>query len=435
MSGVNFKKLSREMERESSRGSSFVILITLVFFVFLVVFSTYAELDNVTRGEGRIISSMQNQSVQAAEGGVILNRYVSENSTVSKGDLLFEINPIDALSELNQMSQRLSGLRIRESRLQAEIEGDMQFIVDKDLAVKAPNVALSEESLFVGRRLETRGQISVLEQRLARTKQDVVAGDVRLASASKTMELLSEEIDVVEPLVLQNIAPATQLLGLKREFETVRAAGDAARVKIEQSKLAIVEINREIENKKSDYRLTALDELAKVLAQKSELSQALPRLTDRVSRTLIKAPMDGVINTLNFRTQGGYVRTGDVVLELVPTGEALMIEAKIKPKDISSIKRGDEARIRLTAYNSMKYGFILGRVERISADATGDDRPGSESYYLIDVLIESDLLLNGNAAELMPGMTASVDILSGKRTVFEYFWNPMAKVKELALRD
>jgi membrane fusion protein, adhesin transport system len=435
MSGVNFKKLSREMERESSRGSSLVILITLVFFVFLVVFSTYAELDNVTRGEGRIISSMQNQSVQAAEGGVILNRYVSENSTVSKGDLLFEINPIDALSELNQMSQRLSGLRIRESRLQAEIEGDMQFIVDRDLAVKAPNVALSEESLFVGRRLETRGQISVLEQRLARTKQDVVAGDVRLASASKTMELLSEEIDVVEPLVLQNIAPATQLLGLKREFETARAAGEAARVKIEQAKLAIVEINREIENKKSDYRLTALDELAKVLAQKSELSQALPRLTDRVSRTLIKAPMDGVINTLNFRTQGGYVRTGDVVLELVPTGEALMIEAKIKPKDISSIKRGDEARIRLTAYNSMKYGFILGRVERISADATGDDRPGSESYYLIDVLIESDLLLNGNAAELMPGMTASVDILSGKRTVFEYFWNPMAKVKELALRD
>ena len=119
MSGVNFKKLSREMERESSRGSSLIILITLVFFVFLAVFSTYAELDNVTRGEGRIISSMQNQSVQAAEGGVILNRYVSENSTVSKGDLLFEINPIDALSELNQMSQRLSGLRIRESRLQA----------------------------------------------------------------------------------------------------------------------------------------------------------------------------------------------------------------------------------------------------------------------------------------------------------------------------
>ena len=366
---------------------------------------------------------------------MILNRYVSENSTVSKGDLLFEINPIDALSELNQMSQRLSGLRIRESRLQAEIEGDMQFIVDKDLAVKAPNVALSEESLFVGRRLETRGQISVLEQRLARTKQDVVAGDVLLASASKTMELLSEEIDVVEPLVLQNIAPATQLLGLKREFETSRAAGEAARVKIEQAKLAIVEINREIENKKSDYRLTALDELAKVLAQKSELSQALPRLTDRVSRTLIKAPMDGVINTLNFRTQGGYVRTGDVVLELVPTGEALMIEAKIKPKDISSIKRGDEVRIRLTAYNSMKYGFILGRVERISADATGDDRPGSESYYLIDVVIESEMLLDGNAAELMPGMTASVDILSGKRTVFEYFWNPMAKVKELALRD
>lgn len=423
------------MERRSSRGSSLIIMLVLILMIIIGFWSTIAELDNVTRGQGRIISSMQNQIVQAGEGGIILQRYVSENSRVSKGDLLFEIDPIDASSELNQMMQRLNGLKIRELRLRSEIEGDVNFTVSSELAMKIPNVALSEESLFVARRLELQGQISLLEQRLARTEQDEIAGRASLESASKTMELLGQEIAVVEPLVRQNIAPATQLLGLKREFEKTRSARENARVSIEQAKLAIGEIKREIQNKQSDYRLTALDELAKVVAQKSELVEAIPRLGDRVSRTQIKAPMDGVINTLNFRTQGGYVRTGDIVLELVPTGEALVVEAKIKPKDISRIKTGDEVRIRLSAYNSVKYGHVIGTVVRISPDAVSDNSGNDTTYYLVDVSIESELFVEDEAVELLPGMTADIDILSGKRTVFEYFWNPIAKVGELALRD
>ena len=171
------------------------------------------------------------------------------------------------------------------------------------------------------------------------------------------------------------------------------------------------------------------------MSQKSELSEALPRLEDRVSRTLIRAPMDGVVNTLNYRTPGGYIRKGDVVLELIPTGEALIVEARINPKDISRIKLGDEVRIRLSAYDSSKYGHVVGRLERISPDAVVDERSGSATHYLIDVTIEGEMLVNGAPVDLMPGMTASVDVLSGKRTVFEYFWQPIAKVSELALRD
>ena len=412
-----------------------IIILVFILVVLLAFWSTTAELDNVTRGEGRIISSMQNQIVQAGEGGIILQRYVSENSKVSKGDLLFEVDPIDAASELNQMMQRLNGLEIRELRLRSEIDRHVNFTVSGELAMNLPNVAVSEESLFIARKLELHGQISLLEQRLARSEQDEIAALASLTGASKTMDLLEQEIAVVEPLVLQKIAPATQLLGLKREFEKARSAKKNAQVSIEQAKLSIVEIKREIQNKQSDYRLTALDELAKVVAQKSELVAAIPRLEDRVSRTQIKAPMDGVINTLNFRTQGGYVRTGDIVLELVPTGEALMIEAKIKPQDISAIKTGDDVRIRLSAYDSMKYGHVVGTVVRISPDAVSDNVGSDTTYYLIDVSIDSELLVEGEAVEFLPGMTASVDILSGKRTVFEYFWNPIARVGELALRD
>lgn len=435
MSEVSFKSLSREMAGRSSWGNSLIILIVLALLVSLAAWSNYAELDSVTRGEGRVISSMQNQSVQAGEGGIILRRYVSENSTVLKGDLLFEIDPIDAASELNQMMQRFTGFEIRELRLRAEIAGLGQFTVPQTLAIKAPNVALSEESLFAARRLELRGKINVLEQRLARNKQDVIAGEVSEKSAGRMMDLLEYEIEVVEPLVREKIAPATQLLSLQRELEQARGTRESAVVSIGQATLAIEEIRREIDNARDAYGLTALDELAQVIAQKSELSEALPRLKDRVSRTLIRAPLDAVVNTLNYRTPGGYIRTGDIVLELVPTGEALVVEGKIMPKDISRIKNGDEVQVRLTAYDSSKYGHLMGRVDRISADAVIDQQSGTASHYLIDVVIESEMVADGEVVELLPGMTASVDVLSGKRTVFEYFWEPIAKVNELALRD
>ena len=435
MAEASFKSLSREMAGRSGIGSSLVLFIVLALVATLVAWSNYAELDNVTRGDGRVISSMQNQPVQAGEGGILLKRYVSENSTVLKGDLMFEIDPIDAASELNQMSKRLVGLNIRELRLRAEIARESKFSVPQGLASQVPTVALSEESLFAARRLELQGQINVLEQRLARSEQDVIGGKVSEDSAGRTMQLLQEEISVLEPLVRENIAPATSLLSLQRELEKARGIREGARVGVTQANLTIAEVMREIENAKDAYVLSSMDELAKLVAQQSELIEALPRLEDRVSRTLIRAPLDGVVNTLNFRTLGGYIRTGDVVLELVPTGEALIVEAKIQPQDISRIKVSDEVRIRLSAYDSSKYGHVLGRVDRISADAVIDDRSGSATHYLIDVLIEGNMIVNGEVVDLMPGMTASVDILSGKRTVFEYFWQPIAKVNELALRD
>ena len=435
MSGVGFKRLSREMSGRVGFGSSLVLFIVIALVTCLLVWSNYAELDNVTRGDGRIVSSMQNQSVQAGEGGILLRRYVSENSIVLKDELLFEIDPIDAASELNQMSKRAAGLDIRELRLQAEIANDTSFNIPTSLAALSPSVALSEESLFAARRLELSGRVNVLEHRLAQSEQDVVASTVNADSALRTMNLLEEEIAVVEPLVKEKIAPATQLLKLQRELEQAVGARQTALVNINQAELAILETRSEIENISDAYVLSAMDERAEVVSQLAELSEALPRLRDRVSRTLIRAPMDGVVNTLNFRTSGSYIKTGDVVLELVPTGEALIVEAQIKPQDISRVNPDDQVKIRLSAYDSSKYGSVLGRVARISADAVIDDRSGIASHYLIDVAIEGEMIVDGMEVELLPGMTASVDVLSGKKTVFEYIWQPIAKVNELALRD
>jgi len=434
MAETDFKSLARDMAgREGIGGSAILVTITSLI-VILIAWASYAELDNVTRGEGRVVSSVQNQLVQSAEGGVILRRYVSENSFVAKDEILFEIDPIDASSELNRTATRLASLEIKEARLRAEIEGDV-FVPPAELRARAPTVALSEESLFAARRAELAGTISVLEQRRQQREQDLQAAESDQQTSQRTMDLLEEEITVVEPLVRDNIAPATRLLELQREFERARGQRDRSAVAMVQALSGIRELENEIANAREAYRLKAMEELNVAVAEQSELGEALPRLEERVSRTIIRAPMDGIVNRLNFRTPGGYINTGDVVLELVPTGEALVIEAKIAPKDISNIRPEDAVRIRFSAYDSAKYGTVDGRVLRISPDATVDEQNNGASHYLIDVAIEGDLVVEGEQVEFLPGMTATVDVLSGKRSVLEYIWQPVARVQELALRD
>jgi membrane fusion protein, adhesin transport system len=435
MSEISFKRLSRQMADENGLGSSAVLFTIIALVISLVVWANYAELDNVTRGEGRVISSVQNQVVQAADSGVILARYVSENTFVEAGDLLFEIDPVDAASEFNQMNQRMFALDVREKRLRAEISGDDTFELDTEANSSLSQVEMSEQSLFLARRLELQGKVLLFRQRQAQKTQEIYSGETAYQSSLRTMELIQEEIDFVEPLVKDNIAPATQLLELQRKLEQARAAGDRSLATITQAELAEKEISRQIQNARSDHELKAMEELNKLVADRSELKKALPRLKDRISRTVIKAPMDGIINTLNFRTAGGYVRTGDIVLELVPTGEALIVEAKINPKDISRIHLEDQVMIRFSAYDSSKFGHVMGRVLRISPDAVTDPQTGMATHFLIDVAIEGEMLVDGQRVNFLPGMTASVDVLSGKRTIFEYLWQPIAKVNELALRE
>ena len=434
MSAVDFKTIAREMSgREGSRNS--VIMFVVIFLlVSLGVWGYFTELDNVTRGEGRVISAMQNQNVQAAEGGVILRRYVSEGSVVSTGDILFEIDPIDANSELNRIVQRQAALKIKEIRLRAEIAGEA-LDIPAALRAQTPIVASSEESLYQARRTELAGTLAILEQRLVQRQQDLVGAQASILTFDNTEDLIAQEISIMEPLVQQAIAPETRLLALRRELETARGSQSNARVSEASARAGISEIENEIRNRQDDYILTSMEELSRTVAELSEIEESLPALQERVGRTVIRAPVTGIINQLNFRTPGGYVNRGDVMVELVPTEDDLVIEARIKPADISNIRLDDLVRIRFSAYDSSRYGTVDGRVIRISPDAV-QDRDTGETNYLIDVAIEGEILLEtGTPVTFLPGMTATVDVLSGKRTILEYIWQPVARVQELALRD
>jgi adhesin transport system membrane fusion protein len=431
-----FELLSREMEEREGFGNSLIIFVIAALIATGIGWASIAELDNVTRGDGKIVSTTQNQMVQSSEPGVILSRSVDENSLVAAGDILYEINPIELQSELDKLQQRAATLTVRELRLRAESNG-LKFDPDPGMIAQSKDTASTEKALHLAKRKELVGLLSILELQKTQREQDLSGSQQALETSRNMLDLINSEITIINPLVRQNIMPETRLLELQREEQRMSGEIQAAITRVSKAKTGITEVENEISNSLSSYKRVALEELNGIVAELSEVNTLIPALQERVTRTLIKAPVDGIVNRINFQTVGAYVRAGDVILEIVPTGEALKLEAKIDPKDISSIRMDDFVRIRLSAYDSSKYGAIDGYVRSISPDAITDTSDGSSrSYYLLDVSIDSNITLDtGEEVVLLPGMTATVDVVSGKRTVLNYLWQPVSKVKELALRD
>lgn len=435
MAKSEFKRLEKQVAGQQSSGPSFILFVVALMVALLLYWSTIAELDIVTRGEGKLIAAADNQVVQASEGGVIINRFVEENESVSEKQILFEIDPVDVSAEYEKTKQRLSTLKIKKNRLDLEVSGG-QFEDQAGLKNADASVIAAEKNLFLSRRKELANTISIYENKNLQVQKQLLSKDASLKMELDLQEFIDREIEVLRPLVEQNIAPETRLLELLREKKRNLGSQENNRIAIAEAEIALDEIAQQIVSAKENYKLQALDELSKVTAEVVELAILLPRLSQRVSRTTILAPMDGIISKIKYKTIGGYVRQGDMLLEMVPGNEGIILEGRIKPEDISRIKLDDAVKVRLSAYDSAKYGSISGSVSAISPDTvTSEDGTGT-TYYSIEVKITSDMVLdNGTVVQLKPGMTATIDVLSGKRTVFEYIWAPMTRVQELALRD
>ena len=239
----------------------------------------------------------------------------------------------------------------------------------------------------------------------------------------------------MEPYVKAGLSPETELLSLLRQARDFNGKVEGATTSLKRANSSIIEVEQEISSVKQSYKTKSQSELSKIISEIVEIESRIPALEDRVIRTQIKSPVIGIINRINFKTIGGFVQKGDVLLDIVPTGDDLIVEARIDPKDIAYIEPRQMARISLTAYDAARYGTIDGKVLSVSADAIDDKQTGL-SYYLVDVSMEGELYEDDGAkVEILPGMVASVDVLAGKRTVLDYIWNPMMKVKERALTD
>ena len=434
MSDIEFKKLAREMAGKQ-RNSSSILLLTIISLVAIILFwASITELDNVVRGSGKTVSEAKNQLVQSSEPGVIRARYVEEGGFVQKGELLFEIDPVDAKTQLDQAQKRFNSLLVKSTRLKAEIAGDLpQF--SSELMETAPTAVATELALFQARREDLNSKSAILDQRRLQKLNEIQELKIQFETAEKGLQLIRREISTLEPLVKSGLAPETRLIALQREEEAAVGQSKSAVSSQERVNAGLDEIDEQLKAEQQAYVTSALTDLSAIESEIAELSARIPALESRVERTSVRSPVNGVINRLNYVTADAYVSTGDVLLEIVPTGSDLIVETRINPKDIADIVLGQDVKISLTAYDPSRYGRIDGKVINISADALSDQNTG-EQYYLVDVSINSTLSEDdGTEVTILPGMVASIDVLSGKRTVLEYFWQPIAKTKDRALRD
>lgn len=434
MSDIEFKQLAKEMAGKQRNSSSVLLLSIVTLLAIIMLWASVTELDNVVRGSGKTVSEAQNQLVQSSEPGVLRNRYANEGDLVKKGDLLFDIDPVDTKTQLDQAQKRFASLKIKSIRLKAEVDSDLPSFPES-LIEAAPTAVSTELALFQARRDDLSSKSAILEQRRLQKLNEIQELKIQYETSQNGLELIRREIETLEPLVKAGLAPETRLLALQREEEAALGQSNSAESSQNRVLAGLDEIDEQLKAEKQSYVTSALTDLSAIESEIAELSARIPALESRVERTSVRSPVDGVINRLNYVTADAYVSTGDVLLEIVPTGSDLIVETRIDPKDIAEIVIGQEVKISLTAYDPSRYGRIDGNVLSISADALSDQQSGAQ-YYLVDVSISGTLFEDdGSEVTILPGMVASIDVLSGKRTVLDYFWQPIAKTKDKALRD
>ncbi|MEZ5758576.1 MAG: HlyD family type I secretion periplasmic adaptor subunit [Emcibacteraceae bacterium] len=414
-------------------AANILLLSIFGFFVLFILWASFAELDEVTKAPGRIVPSKQIQVIQNLEGGIIKEILVSQGDEVKAGDVLVRLDRTQFDADFNRNEEEYLSLEAKIARLMAESE----FIVpvfDENLTNNHENLVTREINLFNARKAEFDATISSLEARLRQIEQAQIEAEVSLVSAKSASELAATEVETLRPLVERGIEPQLELI--RAEQRKIEAEGDhrKAELGIEKAKKSVEETNLQIEAEKQKFRASVLNELNEAQTDRNQLLDSMPTLSDRVNRTDVIAPTDGIINQVLVTTIGGIVDSGMPIVELVPLDDTLLVEAEVKPSDIAFLRPGQQARVKLTAYDYARYGSLDGNVENISAGAILNDQ---EQYvYVIKVRTkENSLPSTEGDLPILPGMVAEVDILNGKKTIMRYLMNPVLKLKDNAFRE
>lgn len=429
-----FKKIAAETNKAGHQSNS-LLLFTIVCLICMILYwAAVTELDKVIRGDGKTVSDLENQLIQTSESGVLIQRYFEEGDFVVRGDILFDIDPIDARTEYEQAVEKSLRLEIQQHRLISEaknLEPNFEEFESEGLEVFIQNQA----DLYHAKQTDLQQNILILRQRSVQRSKQIEELKAEVASAKVIGTLLSKEINTLEPLVKAGLSPETNLLVLLRQQEENSSIPLASSLKIERLEAELVEIEEQINAEQQKFVTLALGELPSINDKLRELNLVIPSLAARLARNSVYSPVDGIINQINFQTEDAYIRSGEVLVEIVPTGEDLIVEAQIDPKDIADVVVGDSVKISLTAYDPTRYGRLDGIVTKISADALQDQQDG-RTFYAVEISIKSKLFeKDENEVMLLPGMVATIDILAGKRTVLDYVWQPIARSKDRALRD
>lgn len=425
------------MHQAPSRRSALFVLLLVAILVAFFGWAYFAKVEEVTRGEGRVIPSSKAQIVQSLEGGIVEGIEVAEGDRVKSGQVLLRIDDTGFSSDLGELEAKRVTLQAQIARLRAEASSERadKLVFPDGLAKEAPEAVANETNLYRIRKVSLDNQINVLGDRLEQKKLELAELEQTEKRLENGLAIAKEEHGIKQPLAERGIVPRTDLLKLEREISDLEGQLATTRTSIPRAKAAIREAERLAEERRLEFRQTAQEELNTRLSELSVVEQSLRAATDRVDRTEVRSPVDGVVHKLHVNTVGGVVRASEPMVEITPLEDDLLVEVRIEPKDIAFISPGQDALVKLSAYDFTVYGGLDAKVEIISSDSTVDET-NNESYYLVTVrAFESSLKQGAEELPVLPGMVATVDIITGNKSILDYLLKPILKAQQEALSE
>ena len=419
------------------KGSSMAYILSLAIVLLLIIFGFWAQftvLDEVTRGLGQVIPSQKVQMIQNLEGGILREILIQEDQIVNKGDILIRIDNAVAASQYRDAFTKAAEHEVAIFRLNAEIEGKSSLAYPEGFQNKDRQLLEDQKSIFTARQSQLQAELSVLKAQFSQKQQEITEMQSRATQLERNLEIAKQQRGIAKPLVDQGVYPRVDYLALERDIATLQGDIDALRLAIPRIRQAASEASRRIEQRRAEVKAQALDELNSRRGELKSLKEIMSAGEDRVTRTDVRSPVRGTIKQINLHTIGGVVRPGESILEIVPLDDTLLIEARIRPADIAFLHPGQKAMIKITAYDFSIFGGLEGFVEAISADTIEDDN--GENFYEVKLRTQKNAITyRGEELPIIPGMTASIDILTGKKSVLAYLLKPILRMQQNALRE
>jgi membrane fusion protein, adhesin transport system len=398
--------------------------------VIAVVWAALTEVDEITRGEAKVIPSKQLQVVASLDGGVVSEILVREGQVVEAGQVLVNIDTTRFDSSLQENRAQYLALLARAARLQALAE-DKAFVPPPEVVAEAPSILQAEQQSYEASKTTLNAQLSIAEQQLAQRQQELAEARARREQAARAYDLTAKELGYTRPLIATGAVSEVELLRLERDAGRFQGERDIAGAQILKTQSAMAEASRKIQEVRFNFKSEVRKELSDTLGKLKVSSAGGVGLADRVEKSALRSPVKGTIKRLLVSTVGGVVQPGKEVVEVVPLEESLLLDAKVAAKDIGFLRPNDKAVVKFTAYDFAIYGGLDAKVEVIGADSITDER--GNTYYMVRLRTEKSQL--GKGMPIIPGMLAEVDILTGQKTILSYLLKPVLKAKQAAFTE
>jgi len=428
------------IDLRTPKTSRMLLFASLGLIATFMVWAHFAVLDEVKRGNGKVVPSRQTQVVQSLEGGIISELLIQEGAIVTKEQPLARIEDTNFASQFGEIRERRGAMAARVIRLEAETLGKSSVEFPDELVKIAPRAVQTERSVFDAHMRKLAQDIDVISQQESQKKKEIEELRASETRFSETLTLLNRELALTRKLYDQKVVPEIEMLRSDRQATDMRGQLAVVQATMVKTQAAVQEARSRLLNIETAFRAQAEDDLAKSRGDLAVLDENIKSAQDRVRRTELRSPVRGVVNKLNVTTIGAVVAPGASLMEIVPLDDTLLVEGRIRPQDIAFIRPDHEAVVKLSAYDSSVYGSLHGRVERISADTITDDKGDKnergETFYRVMVRTEKNHL--GSAEQplpIIPGMVATVEILTGKKSVLDYLLKPARTLRDEAFRE